>query len=55
MSIFTLFSNKNKMFNQRINEKPTLARAEVSKHKQGPNPLYHPFCVPHKVRMVFIF
>lgn len=55
MLIFTLFPSKNKIFNQSINEKPTLARAEVNKYSQGANPPYHLFCMAHNLRKFFIF
>lgn len=39
-SVFST-SFKDKMFNQRINKKPTLVKAGVSKYSHGPNPSYH--------------
>lgn len=55
MLILTLFPNKDKMFNQRVNEKPTLARTGVSKYSHGSNPPYHLFWMAHKLRMDFTF
>lgn len=55
MLILILFPNKDKMFNQRINEKPTLARAGVNKYSHGPNSSHHLVNMAHQLRMFSIF